>query len=106
MVYVIDHFRPPRFQEVLMAQSNEFEKIGFIGLGAMGKPMVTHLANKLPSKSRIWVYDVVESVVADLCIEFPERVLKGANAKDVAKQAVSETYTSKTPALTITRTQS
>lgn len=72
-----------------MAQSNEFDKVGFIGLGAMGNPMVTHLANKLPSTSRIWVYDVVESVVDDLCADFPERVLKGANAKDVAQHVVS-----------------
>ncbi|KAF1917643.1 NAD binding domain of 6-phosphogluconate dehydrogenase-domain-containing protein [Ampelomyces quisqualis] len=62
-----------------------FEKLGFIGLGAMGKPMVTHLAHKLPPASRIWVYDVLQPVVDDLCEEFPERVLKCANAKEVAE---------------------
>jgi 3-hydroxyisobutyrate dehydrogenase-like beta-hydroxyacid dehydrogenase len=72
-----------------MAPTFEVEKLGFIGLGAMGKPMVTHLANKLPPESRIWVYDVVQDVVDDLCAEFPERLVKGASAKDVAQQAVS-----------------
>ncbi|KAH3970375.1 hypothetical protein HBI56_131130 [Parastagonospora nodorum] len=69
-----------------MASSYSFKKLGFIGLGAMGKPMVSHLANKLPADSRIWVYDVVEKVVDELCAEFPERIIKGANAKDVAQQ--------------------
>ncbi|KAH7093624.1 NAD binding domain of 6-phosphogluconate dehydrogenase-domain-containing protein [Paraphoma chrysanthemicola] len=69
-----------------MAPSFSFDRLGFIGLGAMGKPMVTHLANKLPPASRIWVYDVVESVVDDLCAQFPNRVLKGTNARDVAQQ--------------------
>jgi 3-hydroxyisobutyrate dehydrogenase-like beta-hydroxyacid dehydrogenase len=70
-----------------------FERLGFIGLGAMGKPMVTHLANKLPPESRIWVYDVVREVVDDLCAEFPERIVRGENAKDVAQQVVSSLET-------------
>jgi 3-hydroxyisobutyrate dehydrogenase-like beta-hydroxyacid dehydrogenase len=73
-----------------MASTNDFEKLGFIGLGAMGKPMVTHLANKLPPDSRIWVYDVVQQVVDDLCAEFPERILKSTSAKDVAEHVVSQ----------------
>jgi 3-hydroxyisobutyrate dehydrogenase len=72
-----------------MTSSHGFKKLGFIGLGAMGKPMVSHLANKLPADSRIWVYDVVEKVVDELCAEFPERIIKGVNAKDVAQQVVS-----------------
>jgi pyrroline-5-carboxylate reductase len=71
-----------------MASTFKFEKLGFIGLGAMGKPMVTHLANKLPPESRIWVYDVVQDVLDDLCAEFPERIVKGTSAKDVAQQVV------------------
>jgi len=72
-----------------MTQSHEFRKLGFIGLGAMGKPMLSHLANKLPKESRIWVYDVVEQMVDDACTEFPGRVLKAKSAKDVAQQVVS-----------------
>lgn len=71
-----------------MAQTHEFKTLGFIGLGAMGRPMLEHLAKKLPPESRIWVYDVFEKVVDELYIQYPERVLKGKSAKDVAKQAV------------------
>ncbi|KAH8712124.1 6-phosphogluconate dehydrogenase [Phaeosphaeriaceae sp. PMI808] len=69
-----------------MANSFSFERLGFIGLGAMGKYMVTHLAKKLPPESRIWVYDVIEKAADDLCAEFPDRIVKGVNAKDVAQQ--------------------
>lgn len=50
--------------------------------------MLSHLARKLPEDSRIWVYDVVEQAVDDVCAEFPNKVFKGKNAKDVAQQAV------------------
>lgn len=63
--------------------------IGFIGLGAMGRPMAGHLANKLPAQTRIYVYDVVGSVVDEICREFPGKVLKGTSAKDVAEKSVS-----------------
>lgn len=76
-----------------MSESFEFRTLGFIGLGAMGKPMVVHLANKLPPESRIYVFDVVEKVVDDLCAQFPNRVLKGSSAKDVAQQVVSHVIT-------------
>lgn len=72
-----------------MVSTHGFEKLGFIGLGAMGKPMVSHLANKLPPDSRIWIYDVVQQVVDDLCAEFPGRIVEGASAKDVAQNVVS-----------------
>lgn len=71
-----------------MAQSYEFKTLGFIGLGAMGEPMLSHLATKLPEDSRLWVYDVVEQAVDDVCAKFPNRVVKGKSAKDVAQQAV------------------
>jgi hypothetical protein len=71
-----------------MPQPYEFKKLGFIGLGAMGVPMLSNLAKKLPEDSRIWVYDVVEQTVDDVCAEFPSKVLKGRSAKDVAQQAV------------------
>lgn len=72
-----------------MGESFDFKTLGFIGLGAMGKPMVVHLANKLPSESRIIVFDVMEKVVDEICAEFPNRVFKGTSAKDVAQQVVS-----------------
>lgn len=63
--------------------------VGFIGLGAMGRPMAGHLANKLPEHTRIYIFDVVQSVVDELCAEFPNKVLKGTSAKDVAEKSVS-----------------
>lgn len=71
-----------------MAESFDFKTLGFIGLGAMGKPMLVHLANKLPPESRIYVYDVVETVVDEMCAQFPNRVCKATSAKDVARQVV------------------
>jgi 3-hydroxyisobutyrate dehydrogenase len=71
-----------------MTEAPEFKTLGFIGLGAMGKPMVIHLANKLPPESRIFVFDVVESVVDEVCSQFPDRVFKGSSARNVAEQVV------------------
>jgi 3-hydroxyisobutyrate dehydrogenase len=85
-----------------MSKINEFEKLGFIGLGAMGKPMLSHLARKLPPESRIWVYDVVELMVDEACAEFPDRVLKGSSARDVATQVVGISYNVSIGALTST----
>ncbi|KAF2119449.1 3-hydroxyisobutyrate dehydrogenase mitochondrial precursor [Lophiotrema nucula] len=69
-----------------MSEDFRFSTLGFIGLGAMGRPMLVHLANKLPPDSRIYVFDVVEQVVDEVCDQFPERILKGSSAKDVAQQ--------------------
>ncbi|KAF2704655.1 hypothetical protein K504DRAFT_472024 [Pleomassaria siparia CBS 279.74] len=78
-----------------MTESSHFKTLGFIGLGAMGKPMLTHLANKLPSESRIYVFDVVESAVDEMCGQFPGRVFKASSAKMVAEQV--ETVISMVP---------
>ncbi len=62
--------------------------IGFIGLGAMGTPMVVNLATKLPHGSQIYVHDVVVSLVEELCTSFPDRVVKCVNAKEVTEKSV------------------
>ncbi|KAF2264963.1 3-hydroxyisobutyrate dehydrogenase mitochondrial precursor [Lojkania enalia] len=69
-----------------MSEAFDFKTVGFIGLGAMGKPMLVHLANKLPSESQLYVFDVVEQVVDELRTKFPNRVLKASSARDVAQQ--------------------
>ncbi len=71
-----------------MTETFGFKTLGFIGLGAMGKPMLKHLADKLPEEARIWVYDVVEQIMNEMCAAYPGRVLKGTSAKDVAEHAV------------------
>jgi pyrroline-5-carboxylate reductase len=72
----------------MMVESFEYKTLGFIGLGAMGKPMLEHLANKLPKESCIWVYDVVEQILDETCAAYPNRVFKGSSAKDVAQHVV------------------
>lgn len=69
--------------------SAEYKSIGFIGLGAMGRPMATHLANKLPDSTRIYVFDVAKSVVDEFAKEHPNKVFIGESAKDIADKSVS-----------------
>ncbi|KAL2011656.1 hypothetical protein VTN00DRAFT_4374 [Thermoascus crustaceus] len=65
----------------------DYKSVGFIGLGAMGAPMVRHLAAKLPHGTPIFVFDVVESIVDDICTQHPGRIFKSTNAKDVAEKS-------------------
>ncbi|KAH8807434.1 3-hydroxyisobutyrate dehydrogenase-like protein [Xylogone sp. PMI_703] len=59
--------------------------VGFIGLGAMGRPMARHLGNKLPAETKIYVFDVAQAVVDEFCAEFPEKVVKKSSAREVAE---------------------
>jgi 3-hydroxyisobutyrate dehydrogenase-like beta-hydroxyacid dehydrogenase len=68
--------------------SFKYRSVGFIGLGAMGKPMAEHLAKKLPPETLIYVFDVVQAAVDELCTEFPNKVVKSVNAKEVAGKSV------------------
>ncbi len=67
------------------------KSIGFIGLGAMGKPMVMNLAKSLVPSSHIYLNDVVVDVmdeVIKLCTELPITIVKCANAKEVTERSV------------------
>jgi len=66
----------------------KYTTVGFIGLGAMGRPMCGHLANKLPAETKIYVFDVVQKVLDEVCAEFPNKVFASPNAKDVADKSV------------------
>ncbi|KAK5655103.1 hypothetical protein OQA88_6002 [Cercophora sp. LCS_1] len=61
--------------------------LGFIGLGAMGKPMVTNLAKKLPSGSIIQVYDIVTAPAEELTTHFPGIVNQCFSASEVASKS-------------------
>ena len=65
-----------------------YKSIGFIGLGAMGKPMVTNLANKLPKDVQIHVYDIVQSAIDELSEAHPTTIKPATSAKDVAAKSV------------------
>ncbi|KAK4462998.1 6-phosphogluconate dehydrogenase [Cladorrhinum samala] len=70
--------------------ASQLDHIGFIGLGAMGKPMVTNLAKALDaaqSPAKIHIYDVVAAPIAELCSSFPDRIAECMNPLDVAKRS-------------------
>jgi 3-hydroxyisobutyrate dehydrogenase len=64
------------------------DSIGFIGLGAMGMWMAVHLAEKLPKSTKLHVYDIVPSLVEDICARYPDRIIRGSSGKDVADKSV------------------
>ncbi|KAK4160590.1 NAD binding domain of 6-phosphogluconate dehydrogenase-domain-containing protein [Cladorrhinum sp. PSN259] len=70
--------------------NSERDDIGFIGLGAMGKPMVTNLAKRLdnPTNSiKIHVYDVVSAPMDDLHSSFPNIIVKCSSPRDVTEKS-------------------
>lgn len=66
----------------------EYTNLGFIGIGAMGQPMIGHLATKLPAETEIHIYDISDEVVQKVCDAYPGRISKGSSAKDVANKSV------------------
>jgi 3-hydroxyisobutyrate dehydrogenase-like beta-hydroxyacid dehydrogenase len=62
--------------------------IGFIGLGAMGKPMVFNLARSLAPGAHIHVYDVLPAAMEDVLAVFPDTIVKCSSAKEVTEQTV------------------
>lgn len=63
--------------------------VGFIGLGTMGYPMAGNLITKLPSDSKMFVYDVSADAVKKFTAEHPNSVIPCSSAKEVTEQAVS-----------------
>ena len=61
--------------------------LGFCGLGAMGAPMVGHLASKLPDETQIYVFDVAEAMMDQVCRDH-SRLLRAKNGQDVADKSV------------------
>lgn len=67
----------------------KYKSIGFVGLGAMGLPMATNLANKLPEETRIHVYDISKASIKQIRQDCPEKVQEATSAKDVADNSVT-----------------
>ncbi|PGH02513.1 hypothetical protein AJ79_07626 [Helicocarpus griseus UAMH5409] len=65
----------------------ECKNLGFIGIGAMGRPMVENLAHKLPTDAQIHIFDVLEQAVIELCAQYPKRILKATSARDVTEKS-------------------
>ncbi|KAK3985746.1 NAD binding domain of 6-phosphogluconate dehydrogenase-domain-containing protein [Cladorrhinum sp. PSN332] len=73
-----------------MTGQSEYKQIGFIGLGAMGRPMAANLAGHLhraSSPAKIHVYDVVSAPVDELHSSFPDIIIKCTSPRDVAERS-------------------
>ncbi|KAI9703417.1 MAG: hypothetical protein M1820_005889 [Bogoriella megaspora] len=66
--------------------SPSYNHIGFIGLGAMGIPMVGNLLRKLPDSCKILVYDVSKEAMAKVA-GGNSRVRICGNSKEVAEES-------------------
>ncbi|KAJ5805239.1 hypothetical protein N7474_011126 [Penicillium riverlandense] len=61
--------------------------IGFVGLGAMGMWMATHLAVKLPASTKVHVFDIVPALVEEFCTKYPLKAVRSSSPKDVADKS-------------------
>ncbi|THW55471.1 hypothetical protein D6C81_03487 [Aureobasidium pullulans] len=67
--------------------SSDVKAFGFIGLGLMGKPMAANLAAKLGEDQTLFVYDLVEVAMNEVCESAPGRVTGCKSPKEVAEKA-------------------
>jgi len=58
----------------------------------MGKPMVGHLATKLPKETQIHIFDVSREAVDQVLSEHPERTKREDSAKAVADKSVRPSH--------------
>ena len=71
-----------------MAKSLEsVETIGFIGLGVMGYPMASLLAQKLPPDTRLFVFDVAQTQLKKIKSEHPDRIMVAESSKEVTESS-------------------
>jgi 3-hydroxyisobutyrate dehydrogenase len=64
------------------------KKIGWIGLGIMGLPMVRNMLAKMESDTDFYVYDVIQESIDKLVQEGQERVHACSSSKEVADNSV------------------
>jgi 3-hydroxyisobutyrate dehydrogenase len=72
------------------------KKVGWIGLGIMGRPMVSNLLAKMDSETQFYVYDVVQKSIDDFVEEGQGRVHACSSSKEVADLSVRHTPTTGT----------
>lgn len=65
-----------------------YDTLGFIGLGAMGYLMAEQLMRKLPSTSKIYVFDIAPSVTKQLSSESGGKIFPCSSAQEVAEKSV------------------
>ena len=64
--------------------------VGFVGLGAMGYPMAQQLARKLPSQTKLLVFDVLSGAVDDIRAEFDGKIEACFSSKEVTEGSASQ----------------
>lgn len=64
------------------------KKIGWIGLGIMGLPMVRNLLAKMEGDTQFYVYDVIQESIDGLVQDGQGRVHACSSSKDVADNSV------------------
>jgi 6-phosphogluconate dehydrogenase (decarboxylating) len=64
------------------------KKVGWIGLGIMGLPMVRNMLAKMKHDTQFYVYDVVQKSIDQLVQDGKGRVHACSSSKDVADHSV------------------
>lgn len=64
------------------------QKVGWIGLGIMGLPMVRNLLGKMDNQTQFYVYDVVQKSIDDFVKDGKGRVHACSSSKEVADHSV------------------
>jgi 3-hydroxyisobutyrate dehydrogenase len=64
------------------------KKVGWIGLGIMGLPMLHNLLGKMEHGTQFYVYDVVQKSIDDIVEEGQGRVHACSSSKEVADLSV------------------
>lgn len=81
---------------MVSAMLPEETRVGFIGLGSMGKHMAGHLASKLPDNAQLFVLDVVPELVKELESDHVGKVIACSSSAEVAEKAVSSSMAIRT----------
>ena len=65
------------------------KKVGWIGLGIMGLPMIRNLLEKMEKETQFYIYDVVQKSMDDFVEEGQGRVHACSSSKEVADVSVT-----------------
>jgi 3-hydroxyisobutyrate dehydrogenase len=64
------------------------KKIGWIGLGIMGLPMVRNMLAKMESNTQFYVYDVIQKSIDEFVQDGQGQVHACSSSKEVADNSV------------------
>lgn len=70
------------------------QKLGFVGLGAMGMPMASNLISKSPEGSTLYIYDISETAMKSFAEKHNRSVVVCGSPREVSQKAVSNAHCS------------